>query len=135
MLDELNRTFNSQVEDDILGNDDESKVKCVKKAVKLITGKIPQLDKHQTRMLGERAWNDIATNDIPYKLLMMIIDITTDKLQQKQTSKENKTKKFKDTMNILYVNHGINEINLQSILNNEAVIKTLPVHREMPMIT
>ena len=31
LLDELNRTFNSQVEDDILGNDDESKVKCVLK--------------------------------------------------------------------------------------------------------
>ena len=38
-------------------------------------------------------------------------------------------------MNILYVNHGINEINLKSILKDQEVIDCLPVPRETPIIT
>ena len=91
MLDEINKLFYNLEEEPHM-NEDENEVKKLMQATTLITGEIPQLDLRQTKLLGDRALDEMSTSEIPHKILMMIIDITTDKLQKKQNTQKKKVR-------------------------------------------
>ena len=120
--------------------EDSNNIGYLNQAIKESHKIIPQLRKSEIKKIDELALED-SYNDshIPIRLLHMIIDLTRAKLQtgKKESNKEKKKENTKLAFIVRYQNHGIQMLNLGSIIHKEEIKETIPLaalDKHEPMI-
>ena len=110
--------------------EDSNNIGYLNQAIKESHKIIPQLRKSEIKKIGELALED-SYNDshIPIRLLHMIIDLTRAKLQTGKTesNKEKKKENTKLAFIVRYQNHGIQMLNLGSMIHKEEIKETIPL--------
>ena len=120
--------------------EDSNNVEYLNQAIKESHKIIPQLRKSEVKKIGELALEDSYNNShVPIRLLHMIIDLTRAKLQTGNTesNKEKKKVNTKLACIIRYQNHGIQMLNLGSMIHKEEIKETIPLaalDKHEPMI-
>ena len=91
--------------------------------------KIPQMRKSEVRKLGELALEDTRQeHDIPLRVLHIILDLTRAKLDvNRQVEGKHKYLDNRIPFTVNYINHGVDMINLNSIIHREEVKDSLPL--------
>ena len=101
----------------------------VNKAVIEVHKRIPQLRLSEVKKVGELALEDTRQeNDVPLRLLHIILDLTRAKLYRKP--KIEGEKGYLDNripFVVNYVNHAVDMINMNSIIHREEVKDSLPL--------
>ena len=124
----------------MFGKEDSNNVEYLNQAIKESHKIIPQLRKSEVKKIGELALEDSYDDShVPIRLLHMIIDLTTAKLQTGNTesNKEKKKENTKLACIVRYQNHGIQMLNLDSMIHKEETKETIPLaalDKHEPMI-
>ena len=97
-------------------------------AISVAHKKIPQMRLSEIRKMGELALEDLRrNNDIPIRMLHIILDLCRSKLDKSQGNVRKTHKRIELPFTVKYLNHGVEMIDLKSIIRKVDVVDSLPL--------